>query len=134
MKRLVINCDKCGKEIEDNPARLKFYDTERDSICQRQCLYQPDEDYCDDCVTELIALIDNFRPKKKPEGKVKEAKKKAVPKKRKKTDIGKIWALRDAGWKIKDIAIDAECSPGTVSKVLQGERPVPEYLEVASCE
>ena len=125
MKKLVIFCDKCNKEIEGKPARVGFYDTTRDSEDPDQPLYTPGEDYCVDCVTELIALIDNFKPK--PEEKVKKEKKKATPKK--KADKGKIWALREAGWTIKDIALDVGCSVGTVHRVLQGERPVPEYAK-----
>ncbi len=122
MKKWVITCDKCGKEIEGHPARMEVHETERDEVFPIKTLYQPDEDYCVDCVTELIALIDNFKPQKPAEGKVEKN-----TKKQKKIDVGKIWALHDAGWKLKEIALDADCSVSTVHNVLKRKRPVPEY-------
>lgn len=124
MKRLLITCDKCGAEIEGKPARVSFYDTDRESEDVGQALYEPNQDYCDDCVAEMIALIDNFKPKKEETKVEKEEQKK--PRKRK-TDVGKIWALHDAGWKMKDIALDAEVAISTVHRVLKQPRPVPEY-------
>lgn len=124
MKRLVISCDKCGKEIAGKPARVTFFSTERESVSYDETLYDPKQDYCTDCVTELIALIDNFKPKKEETKVEKEEQKK--PRKRK-TDVGKIWALHDAGWKMKDIALDAEVAISTVHRVLKQPRPVPEY-------
>lgn len=123
MKRMLITCDKCGKEIEGKPARVSFYDTTRDTEDADQALYEPDEDFCVDCVAELIALVDNFKPKEKKTEKKVETKKK--PKKT--IDRGRVWALYDAGWKTKDIAIDVCCSAPTVRKILSEERPVPEY-------
>ena len=125
MKKWVINCDKCGKEIEGNPARLEFYETERDDVSPIKLLYQPDQDYCVDCVTELIALIDNFKPTNEEEKVEKKAESKKPRKRR--VDVGKIWALYDAGWKTKDIAIDVECTPQTVRNILNADRPIPEY-------
>ena len=125
MKRLVISCDKCGKEIVGKPARVTFFSTERESVSYDETLYDPKQDYCTDCVTELIALIDNFKPTKEEEKVAKKAEAKK-PRKRK-VDAGRIWALYDAGWKTKDIAIDAECTPQTVRNILNADRPIPEY-------
>lgn len=123
MKRMLITCDKCGKEIEGKPARVSFFDTARDTEDADQALYEPDQDFCDDCVAELIALVDNFDPKQK------KVEKKVERKKPKKTiDRGRVWALYDAGWKTKDIAVDACCSAQTVRNILNEERPIPEYV------
>lgn len=43
-------------------------------------------------------------------------------KSKRKIDVGKIYALRDAGWKIKDIAEECRCSIATVANYLK-KRP-----------
>ena len=54
---------------------------------------------------------------RKPGASVGPPKKEEAP--RKPVDKGRIVALANAGWKVKDIAVDAKCSEATVYNVLK---------------
>ena len=51
---------------------------------------------------------------------------KPAPKKstKKDLDMGKVRALRDAGWSLDQIAVEMHCSPQTIANRLKGEADV----------
>ena len=62
------------------------------------------------------------QPKAEPELKKEEPKKPSKPKRD--LDMGKVRALRDAGWSLDQIAVEMHCSPQTIANRLKGEADV----------
>ena len=86
-------------------------------------------DFCKDCMELIKGYVTNAEPvrmakpkskrgaERKPGASVGPPKKEEAP--RKPVDKGRIVALANAGWKVKEIAIDAKCSEATVYNVLK---------------
>lgn len=105
----IIKCDRCGKQMDAKLTEL-WSELKHNGVAL---------DLCPHC-TELfdafmsgINYVNDTLPEQKEEPKKAEAPK-AEPPKQKRVDAGKIHALADAGWKIKDIAEDVGCSEQTV--------------------
>ena len=107
----IVKCDRCDKQID---AKLTELWTE---LSNNGVLL----DLCPHCselfdafmsginyVNDMTLAQKEKEPKKEPP---KEPKKAEAPKR---IDVGKIHAIADAGWKIKDIAEEMGCSEQTV--------------------
>lgn len=108
-----IICDRCKKILEDTEPVGRIYVGVRPDVDIEDDLQ--DWDLCQECMDEIINTI-----RTKPENLVQDKPKLAEDKskivknksktsssadsKRKPVDIGKIIALKNAGWKAKDIA------------------------------
>ena len=111
-----VICDKCGVEIQQDPIRLNMFgvDVATGEILEpKTTMQQRERDYCELCAKAIL----NFA--EKPEGlrfeyqvAVKKKEKEHALKEpeedqskpKKKLDIGKIMALKNAGWSAADIA------------------------------
>lgn len=95
MKITMIKCDRCGRIIDEG---------------KQYKLVAPDgseRDLCEKCSTEIFV---SFPIEEKPKNK-----------RQKRVDHGKIHALHEAGWKMRDIAMDVGCSEQTVYTSLKNE-------------
>lgn len=148
MRKTVILCDRCRKEIEGLPIMIQPVTTDRETgdIAED---WRPDEfkktDYCEECAERIMAvavgMVENkgFRslfsekstqqPVIRAGAVVEESDQKAdeasqtsadeaeqEPVKTKRAlDIGKIMALKDAGWSNEKIAEEMGSTPGTIA-------------------
>ena len=133
MKKLTIYCDVCGKQITGKVYKVFIGEQDADKIEDDPCYEEVEQenDFCEDCIDSVAQLIATFTSKpaldETEEPKPVEEKPKKTKKpnedKRKKTDVGKIWALHDAGWNTSSIAMEAQCSTQTVRNILAKDRP-----------
>lgn len=143
MRKTVILCDRCRKEIEGHPIMIRPVTTDRETgdIIED---WRPEEfkkrDYCVDCAEIIMAAAQGmaekkrFRdlfesdpdkglkpdPKEEPEPEVKagavvEDGQQTAAEPAKKLDVGKIMALKDAGWSNEKIAEEMGSTPGTIA-------------------
>ena len=100
MKKIIYICDKCGAEIQDE-------------------IYQigKDFDLCTDCADKFQNVLAGFlnqkeeQPKQEPKKSVKEN---GGARHKVKLDLGKVGALYAAGWAVKKIAEEMNCSEQTI--------------------
>lgn len=111
MRKIIYYCDRCGKEIEENP--LSF-----EAVLQRTESGTVEDidgvsDICESCANDLMErirkMILSAEVKEKPK---KEAKKQTV-------DSGKVVALAKAKWSVAKIADEMRCSQQTVRNILR---------------
>lgn len=112
---------KAFVELEESKTRIGFHE-EREKALQ-EALDKLQEDYKQVCqigddlneeLEETKAQLEKLKDKEKP-------KKRPEPANKKKLDIGKIRALREAGWSFGKIAEEMGCSPQTIANALQRE-------------
>lgn len=112
MRKTVIICDRCGKEIEGEPLKVLYVFIQREKMAPLLNLWdtftaQKDTpELCEKCVDEIMKFAKTSKIKGRPSGK--------------KVDEGKIRALHDAGRDIKWIAGDMNLEEEEVAKVLGG--------------
>lgn len=134
-----IICDRCGKEIGDG--NVGYIATNWRSMTDGNLLGDnPHEEkhFCKDCMKEIEEFVskspENVNKTEEsvsetPESDSKEVKSVSIceeqppeqeePKgKRKQIDIGKIMALKNAGWKNKDIADEMHMEPQAVASAI----------------
>ena len=114
----IIKCDRCGKLINldqyDNTGYIKW--TWRNVFNPADVVPEnPLErcDYCEDCMNSILVFITTSPEHKKTPA--AEPKKPDTPKR---LDLGKMVALRKAGWGLEKIAMELHCSAATVSRKL----------------
>lgn len=103
MKKIIYICDKCGKEIQDEifPIGKVF-------------------DLCPDCADKFQNVLAGFlnqkeeQPKPEPEKPKKGVKGNGGARHKVKLDLGKVGALYAAGWSVKQIAEEMNCSDQTI--------------------
>lgn len=109
MRKTIYYCDRCRKEIEENP--LSFQATVR--LTESGSVEDVDgvTDICESCAKDLMERIRKLilSTEEKPK---KEAKKQMV-------DRGKVVALAKAKWSIAKIADEMRCSQQTVRNILR---------------
>lgn len=114
MKKTIYVCDRCGKEVD-----------QKDLIQVTTSPKDPTEsisDLCPECYEDFMKIIKDFM-NGKPAAAEKKEEKKGVKKNggsrhRIQLDLGKVGALRNAGWTIKAIADEMNVSLMTISKHL----------------
>lgn len=118
MFKQICICDRCGKTAED-PVALSFRAMEADTGDLMDKAFELDQvELCEECarITYAYTLGKRAMPTKEeeaagsPENK-KTGRKLAI-------DIGKIKALRTAGWPIKEIAAEMNLKTSQVSNAL----------------
>lgn len=133
MRKTIIYCDVCGREIKGRVYKIFFGMADVDKVIEDPCFeeVEQEKDFCAECIDNVAQLIDTFaqpaleeteepKPVEKPK---KQKAEKADKDKRKKVDAGKVWALYDANWGTADIAAEMMCSCQTVRNILAKERP-----------
>lgn len=141
----LIRCDRCRKEIQpvltDNRigyVALNIRDLNTDDLIDGNPFEHAD--FCPECMREIEAFIRNVPKKEDPEmsetelinkileGGGQPAQTAGKPKKKQPIDKGKIGALWDGKWSIKDIAEEMKCSDERVRQVLKelGKYPAKE--------
>lgn len=134
MKKIVYTCDRCKKEITGDLIKICMEVVDRESGDFRNDIPFPDInecDFCKSCGDFIAGQIRRFCKKGAPaiinedfDNAVKEmvATSQSGPppsdKPRRKLDVGKISALRKAGWTVKKIAEEMNCSEAAVYNVL----------------
>ena len=125
MRELIIRCDHCGKVIEGNPYKvcLEQIDRETDDYSIEQTEDQKkvrEMDWCENCFRNLTAFLLDTSHKllvaspvtQGATASLKNTEETPVPdasggaQKRTKIDMGKLKALFEAGWKVKDMAVE----------------------------
>lgn len=104
MKKITYYCDRCGQHIPGEPAHPA------DGI-----------DLCAECASEFLDLLQEFiqaGPRKEPEPAPEPKPEKNPARKRIELDLGKIGALREAGWSCQKIAEEIGCSAATIGNHL----------------
>lgn len=110
MRKTVLICDRCGKEIPEgtNPGYIYLGNRNRENgdVLQDPCEFESN-DYCEACMIDITKYIacgaagkEDNKPAVEP---AKPAKTESTPTRRK-IDYGKIEALANAGWSNKAIA------------------------------
>ena len=108
-----VICDKCGAEITKDPIRLNMTYVDvmtgdiEDPITSKE---QRERDYCELCAKAVLnfaekkAIVVVEHPTIKPKKTEVKETEEDQSKPKKKLDIGKIMALKKAGWSAADIA------------------------------
>jgi AraC-like DNA-binding protein len=120
MREVTIKCDCCGAAIEGNPIQYWLCETDRETQNIKEDYFHPDIDICKSCADGLTEQVAKYFDKERKKPKKKETKKRET--KKTEIDMGKVHALLDAGWKMKDIAGDLKCSEQTIRKRLKEEK------------
>lgn len=135
MKKILYICDRCKREIEENPVKLIAEEMDRES---EDYLYDDPYpelkllDLCKNCGDSIVGLIKRHCARGAP-ATVNQDFEKAVEEmaqgsreenpppaeKKHRLDAGKIQALRKAGWTVKAIAEEMSCSEQAVYNVLK---------------
>ena len=138
MRQVTFFCDRCGTEID------RLYSIIGHEVDKVTGDYIRDEgvelDFCEDCYHKIMSDMtevhgewdeevgelpfmdpvldqeDNFENKE-----IDEKIKRRLPFKEKVIDMGKVKALREAGWLCKDIAVEMGVSTSTLSKKMKKE-------------
>ncbi len=135
MKKIIYICDKCGKEIEGNPYRVTvdrlFAEPSEQEVKGIMSPHPyPDMDglhFCKECVGALVDLIRcHLKPNTEnvdtePENTEEVATSQPDPPEKspkRKLDLGKVRALRNAGWSIKAIAEETQYSDKAIYRAL----------------
>ena len=131
-----ILCDRCGKEITDG--KVGYIATNWRCMKDGSLLQDnPHEEkhFCESCMEEIEGFVikppenvikteENVTEQPKSVSKQKASKQKksnsdsGEQRKRRSIDIGKIMALRNAGWKNKDIADEMRMDPQAVAQAI----------------
>lgn len=108
MKKIIYTCDYCGKTIEGDVYTFRCAKRLKDGMDfgLSRVLGGWDPDLCPECLPEWIQRVS---PEKKEEKKY--GKKQPI-------DMGKVLALRNAGWTLKRIADEMKVSPQTIANRL----------------
>lgn len=119
MKKIIYICDRCGVEVE------KPYPIENVKTGERL-------DLCPECTEDFHMFLAEFIQRKteqkqppKPKNEVKEN---GGARHKVKLDLGKVGALYAAGWAVKKIAEEMNCSEQTIRNHLN--EAVQAYKEV----
>ena len=115
MKRIIYTCDYCGKEITGDVFTFRIAKRLKDGMDFSCSMEGMDPDLCADCIPAwLEAVKPNLpeAPKKKAE--------------RKPLDMGKVLALRNAGWSLERIDNEMNVSPQTIANRLAKQSAPPE--------
>lgn len=99
MQKIIFFCDKCGKQIPDGDLK--------------QALIDDAYDLCPDCHAALISFFQDWLSS--------HVKKKAVYTKKADIDMGKVHALRNAGWSNDKIGTEFGVSGQTIANHLRAE-------------
>lgn len=97
MRKEIIICDKCGKEIDGDLWCCHSNSVDVDYFY----------DFCMECMDMFVKTDPEPKPKRQP----------------RKIDRGKVWALKDADWKVSAIAGEIGCSEATIYNILNEGRP-----------
>ena len=113
-------CDLCQKEIaEDNVIhKIGFGIVDGSQVHEDPTEIESEMDFCDACIAKIMEAIRN-----RSIWKDNTAEETAKPKKAVNIDTGRVWALKDANWKVKAIAEEMGCSESRIYNILKGERP-----------
>lgn len=107
MKKTIYFCNRCGKEIKTEGARIIPHFFDMASGGELGNIGVPDDDvhFCMECTKEIISeLFQKPEEGKTVDKAVAKAGKKTRPKKEERLDAGKVMALHRAGWDNKKIA------------------------------
>lgn len=105
MRTELVYCDKCGRRID---GAFWFAD-----LIKGTEILVGNYDICPDCMDRFM----DASPEPAPDPD------EPKPKKTRKIDRGKVWALRDADWKVSAIAGEMGCSEATIYNILNEGRP-----------
>lgn len=105
MRKEIIYCDRCGKQIDG-----QFWYAE---LLNPKLVEDMQFDICTDCMANFMTK--GVEPAPDPD--------EPKPKKSRKIDRGKVWALKDADWKVSAIAGEIGCSEATIYNILNEGRP-----------
>lgn len=118
-----VICDKCGAEITKDPIRLNMTYVDvmtgdiEDPITSKE---QRERDYCELCARYILnyaekkAIVVVEHPTIKPKKTEVKEPEEDQSKPKKKLDIGKIMALKKAGWSAEDIAEELGTTPQSI--------------------
>ena len=109
MRKTFYYCDRCGKEITENPLSFEVVIRRSESGIMENV--DGVTDICESCANDLMERIRKLilSAEEKPK---KEAKKQTV-------DRGKVVALAKAKWSVAKIADEMRCSQQTVRNILR---------------
>ena len=119
-----IICDRCGGEIKSNPVRIVPSVTKEDGISFGYEHWDMKRDYCEKCVESILKFMNdvqydsNVHNKSESEKKHKKEKSRKYKTKRKKLDIGKIIALKNAGWSNSKIADEIGTTSASIASTI----------------
>lgn len=127
MKKTIIYCDVCGKQITGKVYKVFIGAQDADKIEDDPCYeeIEQENDFCVDCIDSVTQLIATFtkQPTLEETEEPKPVEEPKEKKTRKKVDAAKVWALYDANWGTADIAFEMMYSTQTVRNILARERP-----------
>ena len=113
-------CDLCQKEIaEDNAIhKIGFGIVDGSQVQEDPTDIEENMDFCAECIAKIMETIRNRSILK--DSAAEEAPK---PKKVYTVDVGRVWALKDAGWKVRAIAEETGCPEWKIYSILKADRP-----------
>lgn len=118
-----ITCDFCGKEIIGSVIRINanVVDNNTGDFIDEFDIKQNERDYHMECAKKILEFANVGISQEDKEESVKETKQpteEESAKKKKKLDIGKIFALKNAGWTYKKIADEMGTTPESIASTV----------------
>ncbi len=146
MRKVTYICNRCRKPILGTPVKILALDINRDTnvatFSKDKYPEMMGRDFCEDCAERFRNILTEECKAATPvvkapdfENAMQEAADKTCSKEKpdtekKKIDIGKVHALKKAGWSVKKIADEMRCSQAAVYNALKKEpEPVVEEPE-----
>ena len=118
-----IICDRCGGEIKSNPVRIVPSVTKEDGISFGYEGWDITRDYCEKCVESILKFMNgvhNAVDQEKNDNKIEQNKERKRKYKTKRThlDLGKIIALKNAGWSNSKIADEIGTTSASIASTI----------------
>jgi hypothetical protein len=114
MRKYLVTCDRCGKDCGEKGYKVVF-GCENENTAGRIDSPETDKlDFCENCLKQIQQMVAGFAERREVEPTPVQKEKKQP-----KIDKGKVRALRNAGWKVKDIAGEMGCSNQAIYNVLK---------------
>lgn len=129
MRKVQILCDRCGKQISGLPIHLipvyavDVHGKKDEQDMPPQIKKQQGRDYCEECIVKILDFC-NFLPMEKsknaeaavsPKADKTTKKSEKAHVKKIRLDMGKVMALKRAGWSNEQIADEFGTTPGTIA-------------------
>lgn len=131
MRKLTFYCDKCGKQIAGPKHQLGAFWTDVEEPSDDDWELNVGADLCEDCFKECNEMLEWFVKNPQHHFTCPAAEEAPKPKKtymkhgtgtksrKKDLDLGRMAALRNAGWSYEKIADDLGCSAQTVANRME---------------
>lgn len=121
MKKTVVICDCCGIELngEEQGVQIvvQYSNPQSESMLPKWSMELPKKDFCPECAQQFVHYLLGTKERVSSSPAAKGEEEQEI-KRRTKIDVGKVLALKKAGWSVKNIAEEMHVSTPAIYNVL----------------